>query len=75
MNMNDADQWIQALRLQPHPEEGWFREVYRGQETTPDPNGINIFVSHYPASSCLSCLRGFFISLYCLGLRFLTRGS
>ncbi len=26
-------QWIEALELQPHPEGGWFREVYRASET------------------------------------------
>jgi hypothetical protein len=33
--MNGADQWIQALQLRPHPEGGWFREVYRADETIP----------------------------------------
>jgi hypothetical protein len=33
--MNDAEQWIQALDLRRHPEGGWFREVYRAQETIP----------------------------------------
>ena len=31
--MNQAEQWIQALGLQPHPEGGWFRELYRAEET------------------------------------------
>ncbi len=30
--MNDADRWIEALQLQPHPEGGWFRESYRSSE-------------------------------------------
>ena len=33
--MNDAERWIQALQLRRHPEGGWFREVYRAQETIP----------------------------------------
>jgi len=33
--MNNADRWIQALELRQHPEGGWFREVYRAQETIP----------------------------------------
>jgi predicted cupin superfamily sugar epimerase len=28
-----ADDWIQALRLRPHPEGGHFRETYRSRET------------------------------------------
>ena len=27
-----ANAWIERLRLQPHPEGGWFREVYRSHE-------------------------------------------
>ena len=31
--MNDtADYWIKTLNLQPHPEGGYFREVYRSEE-------------------------------------------
>ena len=33
--MNDTEHWIQALQLCPHPEGGWFREVYRAEETIP----------------------------------------
>ena len=29
----DANAWIAALGLQPHPEGGWFREIYRAPET------------------------------------------
>ncbi len=28
----DADEWIRALQLEPHPEGGYFREVYRSEE-------------------------------------------
>lgn len=33
--MNSAEQWKQALELCQHPEGGWFREVYRAEETIP----------------------------------------
>ena len=33
--MNDAEHWIKSLELRQHPEGGWFREVYRAQETIP----------------------------------------
>lgn len=29
----NADFWIENLQLQPHPEGGYFREVYRSKET------------------------------------------
>ena len=31
--MNSAEQWIQTLQLNPHPEGGWFREIYRANGT------------------------------------------
>jgi len=31
--MLSAEEWINQLDLQPHPEGGWFREVYRSKET------------------------------------------
>ena len=34
--MTDSPQWIDTLRLRPHPEGGWFREVYRATETIPE---------------------------------------
>lgn len=33
--MADAQQWIRALELKPHPEGGWFREIYRAADTIP----------------------------------------
>ena len=30
-----ADYWIRHLRLQPHPEGGWYRETYRAAEAIP----------------------------------------
>ena len=29
------ESWIQHLGLQPHPEGGWFREMYRAEESIP----------------------------------------
>ncbi|MFQ3592628.1 MAG: cupin domain-containing protein [Gemmataceae bacterium] len=29
---SDAQLWIDTLKLQPHPEGGWFREFYRSAE-------------------------------------------
>jgi predicted cupin superfamily sugar epimerase len=31
--MNGAEQWIKTLQLQPHPEGGWFCEIYRANGT------------------------------------------
>lgn len=31
--MHNADYWIKALQLEPHPEGGYFRETYRSKET------------------------------------------
>lgn len=33
--MNSADYWINQLQLQPHPEGGYYREVYRSDEHIP----------------------------------------
>lgn len=33
--MPSATDWIRLLDLKPHPEGGWFREVYRSPETIP----------------------------------------
>lgn len=30
--MNDTEKWIQRLDLKPHPEGGFFREIYRSEE-------------------------------------------
>jgi predicted cupin superfamily sugar epimerase len=34
MNLT-AEDWITALKLNPHPEGGWFREIYRAGESIP----------------------------------------
>ena len=31
----EAERWIRALSLEPHPEGGWFRETYRSPERVP----------------------------------------
>jgi predicted cupin superfamily sugar epimerase len=33
LTTNNADYWIKALQLEPHPEGGYFRETYRSEET------------------------------------------
>jgi len=33
--MTTADDYIRALKLQPHPEGGWYRESYRSAESIP----------------------------------------
>lgn len=33
--MSRAKEWIEALKMEPHPEGGWFREVYRADESIP----------------------------------------
>lgn len=32
--MKNAEYWIEKLGLEKHPEGGWFKEVYRSEETT-----------------------------------------
>ena len=31
----EAEYWIRAAGLKPHPEGGWYRETYRSSETVP----------------------------------------
>ena len=33
--MASAEQWIETLQMKRHPEGGWFREVYRADESIP----------------------------------------
>jgi hypothetical protein len=33
--MDEAQQWIQRLNLEPHPEGGWYRQTYRAPLTLP----------------------------------------
>ncbi len=30
--MTESKQWVERLKLRPHPEGGWFRETYRSTE-------------------------------------------
>ncbi len=34
--MESADYWIQNLKLEPHPEGGYFRETYRTRDSIPE---------------------------------------
>ena len=42
-----ASYWIKRLDLRPHPEGGWFREVYRSSDTIPSCG----LPHRFPASS------------------------
>ncbi|WP_346860248.1 cupin domain-containing protein [uncultured Draconibacterium sp.] len=42
--MESAKFWIDKLALQKHPEGGWFKEVYRSEDTVPEdalPGGFS----------------------------------
>ena len=39
MKQNSAKYWIEKLGLQKHPEGGWYKEVYRSEETV-SKNGL-----------------------------------
>jgi|SRR5664279_5200634 len=41
MNIQNADYWIQSLELMPHPEGGFYREVFR--------SGIEVYRKSSPA--------------------------
>ena len=34
-SISTAKHWIRTLNLEPHPEGGWYREVYRAAESIP----------------------------------------
>lgn len=36
MPNRDSNYWVKKLKLEPHPEGGWFKEVYRSKETIDD---------------------------------------
>ena len=46
--MNESAEIIERLQLQPHPEGGWFREVYRSQDTI----GKDSLPQRYLSSHC-----------------------
>lgn len=49
--MNDtADFWIKNLQLQPHPEGGFFREVYRSDETI----SVDFLSNRYTSERCFA---------------------
>ena len=46
--MQNAAYWISKLHLKPHPEGGWFREVYRSEELINTSSGMrNVSTSIY----------------------------
>jgi predicted cupin superfamily sugar epimerase len=48
--MRDARAWIDRLRLQHHPEGGWYRETYRSPETIPQAH----LPPRFPGDRCFS---------------------
>jgi predicted cupin superfamily sugar epimerase len=48
-----ADDWIERLGLQRHPEGGWFREVYRSAETLPAAALPSPFQTPHPISTSI----------------------
>lgn len=54
--MTTANDWIEHLKLQPHPEGGYFKEIYRASETIPH----HALPSRFPAE------RHFSTSIYFL---------
>jgi len=60
-----ADDWIERLRLEKHPEGGWFRETYRSAESLPDVTLPSFTVTH-PLSTAIYFLlrRGEFSALH-----------
>jgi hypothetical protein len=53
--MPKAEFWIDRLRLEPHPEGGWFRETYRSEG-----------VCHFGAESAFGSPRSFATSIHYL---------
>ncbi len=54
-----ADQWIERLRLERHPEGGWFRQTYRSEEMA-SPAGLpsRFDVPHPLSTAIYFLLRG-----------------
>jgi predicted cupin superfamily sugar epimerase len=61
-----ADDWIERLRLEKHPEGGWFRETYRSVESLPDVALPSRFTVTHPLSTAIYFLlhRGEFSALH-----------
>lgn len=38
--LNTAKYWIEKLKLEKHPEGGWFKEIYRSADVVDTRNGI-----------------------------------
>ncbi len=51
--MNRGEQWIEALQLRRHPEGGWFREMYRAEETIPHQSLPSRFTGDRPFSTAI----------------------
>lgn len=41
--IQEAAYWIKKLNLEKHPEGGWFKEVYRSEDTFVESNRLNGF--------------------------------
>lgn len=48
--MNDAASVINSLELLPHPEGGWYREVYRSEDVIP----VDALPARYKSPHCCS---------------------
>jgi predicted cupin superfamily sugar epimerase len=48
--MKSADYWKEKLKLTPHPEGGYYREIYRSKEIIP----ANILPRRFRGSHCFS---------------------
>ena len=51
-----ADEWIERLGLERHPEGGWFRETYRAAETLPAAALPSRFGVPHPMSTAIHFL-------------------
>lgn len=51
--MATADDWIARLRLEKHPEGGWFRETYRAAETLTGVGLPTRFTVTHPVSTAI----------------------
>jgi hypothetical protein len=50
--MESAQQWIERLNLEPHPEGGWYRQTYRAPLTLPR-SALPGFAGDRPASTAI----------------------
>lgn len=62
---DQAEELIDRLRLQPHPEGGWYREIYKSPETIPAGSLPGRFVAdHCFATSIYYLLRNYDFSAF-----------